>query len=271
MKRIVSIILLIITGFAAFDDMNAEVYSNGLGGITSFTNGSDAIFGNPAGFSYQYNSERNLFATSHYSNYWGLSVLSYVGLGLGYKSRYGDFGIGFRNFGQADLYTEDIFSLSYAKSMFKDIHIGFRFNYGHIDQGSYGAINSYLLDMGMIWPASEKLAFAFLWQNLSQSSLDIDGEIIEIESPISFTMELLPFEWVKLYFDLQNYKDSDYRIRIGQNINIADYFSVNMGISGVPNKFHLGIMAEKFDITLGYSAVFHTELGMTNHIILKYD
>ncbi len=270
MRFSIAILVLALSIFGAFDDLDSEAHASGRGGVISFTRGADAIFGNPAGLGLGYRGDgKNIIATTHYTNFWG--VEGDLGAGAGYRSALGNFAVGFRNFGNADYYAEQLISLSYSTSIRENLSLGARFNYGIIDQGDYGSWNVPMFDLGLNWELSDMWNAAFIWQNISGAVVEVDEEEVEIYSPMSLALSIDPNEWLEIGVDLQKYEGGNFRLRAYQRMLLGETFAFNMGVSGRPNKFHLGVEASKWDITLAYSAVVHAELGLTNHIAIRYE
>jgi hypothetical protein len=269
MKTISLIFLLVLmTGsFAAFNDLDCEAHSGGLGGIITFTTDADALFGNPAGL---YNADeyaKHLIATTHYSNFWGLSALSDIGVAAGYRQKFGAAGLSFRRFG-TDFYSENLISLNYANAVYKKLSAGIRLSFGSVNMGDYGTISTSMIDVGAHYKISDRLKAGFIWQNLTSAKLE---EVDDIASPMSLGLEMSPIEWAKLYLDVQRYKGDNFRLQIGQKIDLSDDFALKLGVTGKPNKLFFGMEAHKFDFTLSYSGAYSSDLGLTNHFVLKYE
>ncbi len=272
MRRVIISLFLIVSVFAAFDDLDCEAHASGRGGIVTFSKGGDAIFGNPAGLGMTYNgTSGNIFAATHYSNFWGLGDVSDLGVGAGYRSPIGTFSAGFRNFGNPDYYAEQLLSLSYSFGLRDNLMAGARMNYGMINQGDYGTWNVPMFDLGMIWDISDMFSAGFLWQNISGAVIEVEDEEVEIYSPMSLGLSIQPKDWIEVAVDVQKYEGGNFRLRAYQRMTLTEVFAFNMGVSGRPNKFHLGVEASKWNMTLAYSAVVHAELGLTNHVSLRYE
>ena len=262
MKPIFAILIIAFELYGAFIDLTPEGATAGQAGIATFSDEGYIAFGNPAGL-----SESGLSAVAFYSNFWEIGALSKEGLGGTIKTSLGGVGVGLQFFGESEIYSETIASLSFGRNLTQKLSAGARFDYAVLDLGDYGSRGVPIIDIGTSYKLTQKISLAAYAQNISRTKLDDD----DIDAPISIGAMFLPADWIRVYLDVQNYDTGRWRLRTSEAISLYRSFLLLFGLSGVPNKLYAGLGFHRGQLMVDYTIVFHNDLGVCNHIAVGYN
>ncbi len=231
MKRGLLILLFMFTAvvicFAAFEDLPQTAKTRALGGaISPRIEGVESIFYNPAGM---FTSEK-ISITLAYSQPYNISDLNRSVIGINYKFKRYNFGVGINQLSLSDVYTERKIILA-ASIRLQRLYLGLAFNYYTI------SISGLDYDYMPYFPIMSDLEFL----TVNDMSITI-GAIYRLQENLnlSFSVYDIGNPEFKHYPEFQYYPDSttvSSIISIGAFYSFKDYVFISTELKNTPEEF----------------------------------
>ncbi|PJA27056.1 MAG: hypothetical protein CO189_08160 [candidate division Zixibacteria bacterium CG_4_9_14_3_um_filter_46_8] len=278
---IVLILVIPMSGRAAFDDMRPSARARGMGNaFVGLANDATAIFYNPAGLAQL--SQIELYTT--YQKPFGLEFLKYYGIAAAFPtSRFGTFAVSGQQFGvnyrDVELETELTMSLAQGITIMDDVHsslaVGYTINYFQLkfaesvggvagsDQGALG------VDMGVLAKIRNRTTVGFAVRNLSSPKF---GDLVQkdLQRRLSFGLSYEPYSGVRTMGALEKKIGYETRGLAGVEAQIFDFVALRLGLQSYPNYLTAGLGLKYFGGTFDYAMAYHPVLGPTHQFALSY-
>jgi len=282
-KLLICFVVLIGTADAVFENLRSGPVSDGLAGtFTSNAFGSEAVYYNPAGLSYNHN----------------------YAIGTFYKTLYGGLGVGLRNFqvtvivpvsksvvamtfnetganlssegydtSYTGTYKEDAWTVSLSRTMTEDLSVGINFHYYRFREPRFGGTSAMGIDLGIIAKVYERWKLGGYIGNINRPSLQGKYRDYPIPTVISVGISYSPWQGILTSVQAEKTPDWQTRFSIGQEILLAkDKIALRAGIStqGELITPTIGFGFNTSRIRLNYAGVFHLELPVSHVFGITY-
>lgn len=278
MKKLIIISLLIACYSllpAVFDDYQPSARARGMAGAyTAISDDINGIFFNPAGV-----ANNGYEASLGYSNLNGESFSKFKSLALGapLPKKLGNLGFGIRmldvDFEEHTLQSEQIYSLSHALCLQKDIHseinIGYNLNYYRLawdDDDSDGAIG---IDLGFSALLHTRTRLAFSVTNLNKAKMGFENQI-DLPSKLALGISYLPYDKVTTSIEVKKDFAQETEFMGGVEAQILEPLSLRFGVHQNPATYSVGASFSLEGVKLDYAFTLHSVLAPTHYLNLGY-
>lgn len=278
MKKYILLSLLLVSSallLAVFDDYQPSARARSMGGaFTAVSDDANAIFFNPAGLA-DLSYELKIGFTSPYSE--SFSQLSTVAMGAKLPNRFGNIGLGLKNFGvkyeDEELMAEQSFTLSHGITLLKDIHstinFGYNLNYlrlGFDDEDKGGA---FALDLGVLALLHGRTKLGFSVQNLNRAKMGFENQI-ELPSNLAMGVSYVPYDGVITTIEVKKDFAKETEFMGGVEAKIYEPLYIRAGVHQNPATYSAGASFLMKGVALDYAATYHAVLGLSHAFNLGY-
>jgi hypothetical protein len=257
MKILISISIIIafnnicICQNSAFYPGGGHVFS--LGGITSTQEGITAVYHNPAATSYFEKSiSFDVSADRRFINNFinpSIAVLKKMG-----KS---NFGLGYYQYGISEYKVSNIF-LSYARTLFRNLSLGTRFNYQKLTIQNYGSSNLLSIDFGIHSRITKSVTMSAYFDGIASS---IINEAYKKENRIVFGIDYHPSKKVHLITEFEKNETDDLSPKLGIRYMPIEELEFRTGVDLQREIFSFGFLYHINAIGISAGQSLHNQLG----------
>jgi len=234
----------------------------GMGGAYASVRGDMwSLWANPAGITGIQRFEGGLFTERRFF----VQEISNAAFGavLPFKEKHAA-GISAASFGFG-AYRENNVGLSYATTLYENIHLGVKFNFLNLAIANYGSVTTFYADAGVMADVSKRMRIGFWTQNINQAKI---GALREERLPILINggVSYRPSEKVIVTADAVKTLDYPLGIRAGFEYFFIDHFCARAGYSTSPASMHFGAGFRLDNISIDFANSIHERLGYTPHL-----
>ncbi|MDP1678058.1 MAG: hypothetical protein Q8L88_14470 [Bacteroidota bacterium] len=175
-------------------------------------------------------------------------------------------GAGFSSFGFS-LYRETVISFSAATIVTEFFAVGMNIHANHLSIQSYGSASTAVVDLGVIFSATENLTIGISLNNVSRSTFGADDDI-----PQTFVTGLSYAVLEKTAIVLDIVHDVRYTTgyRAGIEFSPHEIVTIRAGTQSEQSKLFGGIGINVFSFQIDYGIATHSELGPTHSIGITF-
>lgn len=209
----------------------------------------------------------------HYSNRYQLKELSTISGNFYYPNSFLSAGLHISSFGY-DSYRETMFRLLMAKALNDQWSLGISFQYGLLEtelweHNSSGQIST---DIGIHYKPVNNWLIGLLIMNFP--SISLSHKIVDSKELTNYLIQI-GFQWrvmndVLIAATLESGEEVFITPHFGIEYTPYDTFSIRMGMKGPALLPSFGIGYSYSHFTVDISAVYHSVLGFSNGISVKY-
>lgn len=232
----------------------------GLAGISSCLTDLWSAANNPAG-SAMFGKRALGF---YYRNNFGLKELSFQSLVFNQPLGRGALSLRLSYFGSKD-YNESLFSLGYAKKIFKNYALAVRLDYflTHIE-GIYGNAGAAFADIGFIGEPIEDLTLGIHLVNPGNRQI-FGNDLLVAESLMRFGLAYQVSEHFMLATEIE--KDIEFPLvyKAGFEMELVNNLFIMAGIATNPGNISFGIAYRLGNMRADFSFLSHQQLGISPH------
>ena len=208
----------------------------------------------------------------NYFNYYGLKELGTVGMSFSYPNNLLSAGVNISSFGY-DRYRESMFRVFLGKSLTEKWTAGISIQYTFLQTELIEEKPQYLsADVGILFIPVEKLLIGVLIQDFP--SVSIQKKDIDIESFMSYSLQI-GFQWevinnLLITGNMETNKQATLTGSVGLEYQLYKQFYVRAGMKATPLLPTIGIGYCFLGFTVDVATVYHSVLGISTGIGLKY-
>ncbi|MCK9556790.1 MAG: hypothetical protein PHO85_03805 [Candidatus Cloacimonetes bacterium] len=280
MKKILLLTLILIPCamlLAVFDDYQPSARARGFGGaFTGVADDVNTMFYNPAGL-----------ADTHYEAKIGFSQLNgekfseykTIAIGLSLPKRLGTMGAGVRmmdvDYEDFTLYRDQIYTLSHAFTLQKDIHstinVGYNLNYYNLRfDDDDDTDDAFGLDLGVTALLHTRTKLGFAVTNLTKSKMGFENQI-DLPSKLALGISYIPYDGVTTTVEVKKDFAETTEFMGGVEARIFDPLYIRAGVHQNPATYSAGATFVLEGVSLDYSFTMHSVLSPTHYINLGYN
>ena len=248
---------------ASFEDIGLNARQQAMGGTAAaYVNSADAVFLNCSGLAMTSAPHFSMF----YANPFGLKSITHASLSVVLPHKSGFYGLAMETFGN-NVYQENQYMISYARSWRSKVHYGAAMRLMHLDISKYGTDTAVGLDLGFMTALSPRFQWGFYAHNLNRPVISTQDQAI----PQIFCsgISVLPVDNARMNVDL--YKDSKFpaELRFGFEYTFLDRLALRSGFSTEPARFTAGFGIAFSLLQLDYAFQTHNDLGNTHQFSMS--
>ncbi|MDI3503725.1 MAG: hypothetical protein PWP64_661 [Candidatus Cloacimonadota bacterium] len=279
MKKIILLSLILIPCtmlLAVFDDYQPSARARGMGGaFTSVANDVNTIFFNPAGL-----------ADSEYEAKFGFAQLNgekfteYKTAALAAKlpRRFGTLGLGIRmldvDYEDYTLYGEQVWTLSHAFALQKDIHstinFGYNVNYHNLSfDDDDESDDAFSFDLGATALLHMRTKLGFAVTNLGKAKMGFENQI-DLPSKLALGISYIPYDGVTTSIEVKKDFAEETEFMGGVEAQLFPPLYLRFGVHQNPALYSAGATFVLEGISLDYAFTYHTVLNPTHYLNLGY-
>lgn len=208
----------------------------------------------------------------NYFNKYGLKELGTVSLAVSFPNELLSTGVNISSFGY-DRYRESMFRFFVGKSLADKWSVGISIQYSMLQTELLEERPQYLsVDAGVVYSPVEKLLVTLLIMDLP--SVAIKKEITDTETIIGYSLQV-GFQWkvinnLLIAGTVETNKQTTLTGNVGIEYLLLDHFKVRAGIKATPLLPSLGVGYRFGGFTVDVATVYHSVLGMSTGVGLKY-
>lgn len=235
------------------------------GAIVSTSEGPGSVFLNHAGL-----TDVNSFGLSLSSEQrFGLSELNSINFSVAKridKNSVIAFGIG--SYGLDEL-KQQLFVLSYARSLSTDFDLSVAFDLGRIDAQEFGSTNQLSAEIGAQYKISKDINIGLIVKNPVSSNIN---ESLNTGSLIALGAEFSLDDKVSVYTDIIRTDWDQWDLRGGLSYDLHERLQFNLGFSSGRNTVNFGFRIKlQNNLLLDVAVARHRTLGLTPAVGLVYE
>lgn len=235
----------------------------GMGGVTSFVSGQDAIWANPAGLS----TSDNWHLTSVFERRFLLTDLNHLGFGGSVSTQSSHFGFSIAQFGMEEFKRQEL-GFNYARSLHQKLSVGIALNYLQTRIDEYGNEAALGYELGFQSKIIDELLIGTHLVNPIPTSYSDDEDLSSI---FRFGAAYIPSQKALVGFEIEKDVDFPLRLKAGIEYSASSSITIRTGYSSEPSQFHLGLgLIVGENLLLDSSMRYHTILGWTPTFGLSY-
>jgi hypothetical protein len=228
----------------------------------SFDNDAFSLFNNSSGLSLVGSREIGFYFSP---SPFGIKELSNAYGVYCEPTKFGSLGAGFSTYG-FELYRETSIIIGYAKKISNIFSAGGSLLYKNISIKNYGNSSAFILNAGAILSISNEIGFGASLQNLAQSSIGNESDMLPTIISAGFHLQLVE----ELLFTLGIEKETRFKpsLRFGTEYTPIEYISLRIGTSNEPNTFSLGIGIHYNYFHFDYARTNNADLGNSHQFAI---
>lgn len=254
-------LISIKVSYSQFENIDIGARSTALSGaFTSLSNNSNALFYNPGGLAQLKFRE---FSVSYSPAPYGMTELSTSAITFAEPTKYGVFGLGFKNYGY-ELYRELNAIVNYSYNYDNKIFYGVNLNFYHLSIKNYNTANSIGIDAGVLAYITEFMRFGFMGKNLTGSTIGQSKE--KIAQVYKTGLSFQPQENFNILLEVEKDVKFPLSFRAGLEYSFMDYIDLRGGVGTEPSIYSGGIGINYDVIQLDYSLHNSVDLGLTHQV-----
>lgn len=253
---------------AVFDDYNPSARARGMGGAyTGVADDINAIFYNPAGL-----TNVNMEAMIGFSqlNNQEFTEFKTAAVGIRLPQNLGTVALGARlfdvDFEEETLMSEQIWSLSHAFSLQKDIHsqisVGYTVNYNLLQFDDDVHDEAFAVDLGATALLHGRTKFGFCVTNLRQAVMGNNNQNT-LPSKLSLGVSYLPYDQVTTSIEVRKDFGQETEFMGGVEAKMLEILSLRFGVHHNPATWNAGVGLDVEGIKIDFSYSTHTVLPGT--------
>ncbi len=224
-----------------------------------------SLYYNPAGISEIENLSTGVF---YIPAPFGLNELATANAVLTKKFGFGNLGFSFQTYG-FDLLREHRISLGFAKNLFQELRLGFKFTYHSINIQNYGNDFALGFDFGLITKLSEKLKLGFTATNLNRPTYGVNKE--KLNQLFMAGMSYSPMTNLTFALELEKEVRNPFNFKFGLEYSVIKYLDLRTGYNTEPNNITAGIGIHYQKFSFNYAFLSHKYLGFTHSFGIDYN
>jgi len=257
-------IIIVLQSYGAFEPKGCGTVfiGNGSSGIADERN-AFMVFINPAGTGLRHINSVHIF----YRNFYQIPGLNQVALSSDFNLLNVPLAVGVNRYGN-NLYAETELRLASSMQIIDSLRLGFSLNWFHLAIERYGNTNALGFDLAAYYRINEKLASAFVLSNISEPGLSGGSEKIPACLILGFSYQ--PFSEAVLNFDIVKEDGFSFDYRVGIGYELVDWFQMMFGYKNTADSFSGGLRIKRAGFLIGYSAEYHTILGLSHSLGVGY-
>ena len=278
MKKIFLLtVILLSTGLllAVFDDYQPSARARGMGGAySSVADDINGMFFNPGGI-----ADVDYEASLGYANLFGESFSEFKSLALGAKlpAKLGTLGFGLRamdvSFEDYQLLSEQVYSLSHAFALQKDIHstinLGYSVNYYRLAWDENDTDGAFGLDLGLTALLHTRTKLGFSVSNLNQAKMGFENQI-KLPAKLALGISYIPYDGVITSIEVKKDFAQETEFMGGVEAKIFEPLKLRFGVHQNPATYSAGLGFALQGVELDYAFTMHTVLKPTHYLNLAY-
>jgi len=279
MKKLLFISLILIPCtmlLAVFDDYQPSARARGLGGaFVSVANDANTIFFNPAGLADTHYEAKVGFARLNGEKF---SEFKTIALGAELPKKLGNLGFGIRmldvDFEDYNLMSEQIYTLSHAFTLQKDIHstinLGYNINYYNLSFDDDDSDDAIGLDLGVTALLHTRTKLGFAVTNLTQSKMGFENQI-DLPSRLALGISYIPYDGVTTSIEVKKDFAEATEFMGGVEAKLFEPLYLRFGVHQNPATYSAGATFILEGVSLDYAFTYHSVLNPTHYINLGYN
>lgn len=273
MKKIILLSLILIPCallLGVYDDYQSSARARGMG----VANDVNTIFFNPAGL-----ADLGYEAKVGFAQLNGEKFSEYKTLALGAKlpKWFGTLGVGIRmldvDFEDTTLMGEQIFSLSHAITLQKDIHstinFGYNVNYYNLGFDDDDSDDAFGVDLGATALLHTRTKLGFAITNLGKAKMGFENQI-KLPSSLAMGLSYMPYDGVTTSLEVKKDFAESTEFMGGVEARLFEPLYLRFGVHQNPATYSAGATFVVEGISLDYAFTYHAVLNPTHYLNLGY-
>lgn len=265
MRTLFLLFIILISGNELFSQsVSTQLGSRAaaMGYATSGSKDTWSLFNNPGGIA----TIQQLSAGAAYEVQARLKYANRMGAVFYMPAQWGTSAIGMFRFGD-DLYNEQVFTLGFGNEL-GITSLGFKINYIQYQAAGFGTSRSASIDLGGITRLSEKLLIGAYINNLTQSKIGTDKELLSTRLTAGFTYQ--PEKNITIASELTKELHYETTWRTGIEYSFQQKVFFRTGFNLHPNAGFFGLGIHKKKLLADYAMQFNTWKGASHQVSVVY-
>ena len=279
MKKIILLSLILIPCallLGVYEDYQSSARARGMGGaFVGVANDVNTIFFNPAGLADLGYEAKVGFAQLNGEKF---SEYKTVAAGAKLPKWFGTLGLGVRmmdvDFEDVTLMGEQIWSLSHAITLQKDIHstinFGYNVNYYNLvfddDDDSDNAIG---FDLGVTALLHTRTKLGFALTNLGRAKMGFENQL-DLPSSMAMGLSYMPYDGVTTTVEVKKDFAESTEFMGGVEARLFEPLYLRFGVHQNPATYSAGATFVLEGVSLDYAFTYHSVLNPTHYLNLGY-
>ncbi len=278
MKKVILFSLILIPCtmlLAVFNDYQPSARARGMGGaFTSVANDVNTIFFNPAGLADSEYEAKLGFAQLNGEKF---SEFKTAALGAKLPKNFGTLGIGIRmldvDFEDYSLYGEQIWTLSHAFALQKDIHstinFGYSINYYNLSFDDDESDDAFCIDVGATALLHTRTKLGFAVTNLGNPKMGFENQI-DLPSKLALGISYIPYDGVTTSIEVKKDFAEETEFMGGVEAKLLEPLYLRFGVHQNPATYSAGATFVLEGVSLDYAFTYHAVLNPTHYLNVGY-
>lgn len=235
--------------------------SQGMGNTKVFLPDAWTYFNNIGGLDRIEDSQ----ISAGFDHRFGISELSTVDLGLGWKNDFGTLGLGISRFG-GKLFNQQLLGIGFSNTL-GIVSLGAKVDWFQTQIEGFGTGNAFIFSLGGVAELGPKFFLGANFSNLNRAKISQNTEQ-RLPTLVQLGFSYLPAESVRIVAEIEKDIELDPIFRAGIEYQLNPYILLRTGISSNPARvsFGLGLRKDRFGFDYAYGQ--NTALGRTHHVSL---
>ncbi|MCB5279047.1 MAG: hypothetical protein PHY41_04900 [Candidatus Cloacimonetes bacterium] len=278
MKKIILLGLVLIPCtllLAVFNDYQPSARARGMGGaFTGVADDVNTIFYNPAGL-----AESGYEAKIGFSRLMGeeFSEFKTAAFGVKLPKGIGTLGAGIRmmdvDYEDYTLYQDQIFTLSHAFTLQKDIHstinVGYNLNYYGLTFDDDDSDDAFGIDLGVTALLHNRTKIGFAVSNLAKAKMGYENQI-DLPNKLALGIAYVPYDGVTTTVEVKKDFAETTEFMGGVEAKLFEPLFIRAGVHQNPATYSAGATFVVEGVSVDYSFTMHSVLSPTHYFNLGY-
>jgi hypothetical protein len=195
----------------------------------------------------------------------GISELSTVDLGLGWKKDFGTFGLGISRFG-GKLFNQQLIGMGFSNTL-GIVSLGAKIDWFQTNMEGFGTGNALLFSLGGVAELDPKFFLGANFSNLNRSKLS-KNNVQRLPTLVQMGISYLPSDAVRILAEIEKDIELDPIIKAGIEYRLQEWIFLRTGVSSNPSRISFGLGVKKDHFGFEYAYGQNTALGRTHHLSL---
>ncbi len=239
--------------------------SNGLAGISTTLNSTDAIFNNLSNLAL---GTEKLGGILSAQQRWSLSELNYAQIGV-FKQidQNNTFAIGINSYGFSE-YREHKVSLSYARKILDNLALSVNFDFNQLVIAENGQTSFFTFGLGLSGKITEKVGYGAYIFNFQNSTIALESES---SAYLQFGIYDQLSDKLRLHSEVEKYVDEAVNVKVGLEYIPTDLIGFRIGYNSSPGSLAFGASLDMTNtLSLDIDAQYNNILGISPSLSINY-
>ncbi len=244
-------------------EVGSAYLGRGGSGVAALSS-SFTVCENPAALSFTAHRQLDFF----FKNYYGLSGLNQMAVGLAFKPFGVPVGLGFWQYGNK-LYHETALRLAGAWRFGECFSLALQGDVLNLWVKNYGSATTVGLGMAALYRINEQFNIGLRMENLNRPIIGQARETLplHVASGISFA----PLPSLKVFADMVKESDSAFDYRFGVEYQSNRWLELRGGFRTLTNSYAAGVSFYAGKVRIDYGFEYHPQLSFSHSVSVGYE